>query len=318
MPRAKMLCELCSDLIRAAWSQSTVAQPTDFNFQHGTSQERRKWARSGCKLCNWMHYEVEGIGIRPQITVSARVPGLIYWNGIALEIFDPDPIDPVDLLQTAQWDKDLPRPLWNLPKALPASTDDSETLQLMRYWLQTCLERHSDCREQTEAKLPTRVINIGSNSDKQPPYVMETHGRSGTYVTLSHRWGHPPPLETKLSNLERHKDAVPLADIPPTFKEAFQLLRFLGIRYIWIDSLCIIQDSEMDWATEAAKMAEFYSKSLFTLSATSARSSVDGLFRKSGARSHVLFQCNLGEGLSKHWVFALRKLALTKNWRNHP
>lgn len=61
-----------------------------------------------------------------------------------------------------------------------------------------------------------------------------------------------------------------LSDLPPLFQDAIIITRQLGLRYLWIDSLCIIQDSLRDWETEAAKMASIYQNSYVTISATDA------------------------------------------------
>ena len=63
---------------------------------------------------------------------------------------------------------------------------------------------------------------------------------------------------------------IPFRDLPPLFQDAIIITRQLGLRYLWIDSLCIIQDSLRDWETEAAKMASIYQNSYVTISATNA------------------------------------------------
>ena len=97
----------------------------------------------------------------------------------------------------------------------------------------------------------------------------------GNYLTLSHCWGATPSdasWKTTLGKVKSFSTRIPLEDLPRTFQEAVTITRSLGQRYIWIDSLCIIQDSTEDWEVESAKMAEVYSKSLCTLVATSAHS----------------------------------------------
>ncbi|KAJ4206644.1 hypothetical protein NW767_002930 [Fusarium falciforme] len=70
---------------------------------------------------------------------------------------------------------------------------------------------------------------------------------------------------------------IPFTAIPTTFQDAIKLASTLDIQYIWIDSLCIIQDSKEDWDIEAAHMASVYSQAYVTISATAAKDSSAGL-----------------------------------------
>jgi hypothetical protein len=87
------------------------------------------------------------------------------------------------------------------------------------------------------------------------------------YTTLSHRWASPQsqPLTLKESNLEEYQCGIAFRDLPPIFQEAIRLTRLLGSKHLWIDSLCIIQDSPADWQYEASKMASVYGNALCNL-----------------------------------------------------
>ncbi|KAH8772014.1 hypothetical protein F5882DRAFT_441729 [Hyaloscypha sp. PMI_1271] len=75
-----------------------------------------------------------------------------------------------------------------------------------------------------------------------------------SYVTLSHRWGGVVPLRTLKANLRDHLKKIPKSSIPRTFSNAIILAQALGIGFLWVDSLCIVQDDPSDWETEASKM----------------------------------------------------------------
>lgn len=101
------------------------------------------------------------------------------------------------------------------------------------------------------------------------------------YACLSHCWGNPEEIcKTRKENIEDHKQNVPLNALPTTFQNAVDICRFLGIRYIWIDSLCIIQnsDSQEDWVSEAARMADIYENAYITIAATKSASSSGGCY----------------------------------------
>ncbi|KAJ3546273.1 hypothetical protein NM208_g1640 [Fusarium decemcellulare] len=79
-------------------------------------------------------------------------------------------------------------------------------------------------------------------------------------------------------NLDDFMQQIPLVDLPVTFRDAIRFCRDLGIQYIWIDSLCIIQDSESDWLQESSNMGKVYEYSFCNIAATSASSGGGGLY----------------------------------------
>jgi hypothetical protein len=95
-------------------------------------------------------------------------------------------------------------------------------------------------------------------------------------VALSHCWGSSIPVTTTLDKLDTHKTAIKLNTLPRTFRDAIEITRKLGFSYLWIDSLCIIQDSEEDWAHECSKMAAIYAQATLVLAAASASDSSQG------------------------------------------
>jgi hypothetical protein len=108
--------------------------------------------------------------------------------------------------------------------------------------------------------------------------LLETKGLRGRYATLSHCWGGNACLTTRSDNFEEHKKGIPTVHLPPTFRHAVQISRRLGIRYLWIDSLCILQDSKDDWEKESAKMGDIYRNSFVTIAARAARNPEEGCF----------------------------------------
>ena len=140
-----------------------------------------------------------------------------------------------------------------------------------------CKENHAICKQwSSSVSLPTRVLDVGS--EHQPPHLVESLRRKGCYAALSHCWGKAQPLTTTSENLSEHLIAIQLERLPKTFREAVLLARQLDLQYIWIDSLCIIQDSKADWDAESAKMAKVYAGAAVTIAATSAKDGREGLF----------------------------------------
>lgn len=103
------------------------------------------------------------------------------------------------------------------------------------------------------------------------------------YATLSHCWGAGAVATTTRATLEAHEAGIPLSSLPLLFQDAIAVARALGLRYLWIDALCIVQDDMDEWKTEAANMAEIFRSSYITLAATSAADSDHSMFPVSDA-----------------------------------
>jgi Heterokaryon incompatibility protein (HET) len=169
-------------------------------------------------------------------------------------------------------------------------------MQLASKWIKDCQENHSGCKQPPSTLLPSRVIDVGS--DGRDPFLFETGGNTeGQYVTLSHCWGKVRPLTTTLATLDDRKKEIPFDLFPKTFQDAILITRNLGVQYLWIDSLCIIQNSSIDWQAESAKMAEIYQGSVFTIAATSAKDGREGCFvEKERWRESVAVQVHDADG----------------------
>jgi hypothetical protein len=97
------------------------------------------------------------------------------------------------------------------------------------------------------------------------------------YACLSYCWGSTQTLKTTTQTLEAHKSQIIWEDLPKTFKDAINYTLRLGISYLWVDSLCIIQDDIDDWRKEGAQMASIYEDSYITIAATASANSEGGL-----------------------------------------
>lgn len=124
--------------------------------------------------------------------------------------------------------------------------------------------------------MPKRIVDV--TNDKIRLY--ETKGEVSRYACLSHCWGKQQIIVTTSKNKDGHFQSIPWNDLSKTFQDAIECTRRLGLDYIWIDSLCIIQDDIADWNDQAPLMAEYYSRAYITLAATASSSGSGGLFRK--------------------------------------
>lgn len=153
-------------------------------------------------------------------------------------------------------------------------------MDLLFHRIHCCRWEHSKCSTMYNGQLPTRVIDVGL--DGQSPRLYISQRERGDYLALSYRWGNQDSSHKRLltlkENLAAHCQNIPLDQFPKTFREAIEVSRNLEIRYLWIDSVCIVQDDEADWETEANRMASVYSEAVATIFADRAAHCDDGLF----------------------------------------
>lgn len=132
--------------------------------------------------------------------------------------------------------------------------------KLVDEWVRKCNDEHA-CYQGGKADLPTRVLDVGPKD----PVLLIANGTRDRYVTLSHCWGGEQPLVTTTATLAERRAGIPMMSLPPLYRDAVAVTRRLGIRYLWIDSLCILQDSKTDWAEQASRMGDIYRMSYLTL-----------------------------------------------------
>ncbi|KAF7559100.1 hypothetical protein G7046_g5068 [Stylonectria norvegica] len=135
-------------------------------------------------------------------------------------------------------------------------------------WLQECLEEHTTCKGcstiSNPMPLPRRVLDV--SDDKV--VLIETGLRKDLYVALSHCWGKDRLLVTTNETLPDRMKDIPLDIMPRTFRDAVVMTRALGLRYLWIDSLCIIQGDPQDWEEQSAVMADIYANCYLNIATT--------------------------------------------------
>ncbi|KAK6595905.1 HET domain-containing protein [Botrytis cinerea] len=174
---------------------------------------------------------------------------------------------------------------------------------MAREWLRECSENHDGCRVRFNSKsLPSRLIDVGhpdQSGDFSVSHLIDTHGslpsdvKTGMdwqYVTLSRCWGKSTHLSTKKDTLNERKHAIPLNSLNKTYADAVRVTREVQMRYLWIDSLCIIQDFDEDWIEESSKMCFVYNNAKFNIAAAAALDGNSGflLERLSVKLGHVI------------------------------
>jgi len=156
---------------------------------------------------------------------------------------------------------------------LVGGTGDEVALSQAARWLEDCRLNHPKCQAKPDPNfVPSRLLRINPNNE--PFRLLDNNdsdlGLPIAYAALSHRWS--PETEAIIlttANLEsRNQHGIAVDDLPRVMRDAIRVLCRLGLSHVWIDSLCIVQDSAADWQHEAGQMADVYSNAELTLSAT--------------------------------------------------
>jgi Heterokaryon incompatibility protein (HET) len=174
-----------------------------------------------------------------------------------------------------------------LEVSIPDLASCSETcLSLIGKWIGNCKKSH-ECGQYTTFKdnqngrsnYPTRLLFVGTV--QKPTLQLEetiNFPRKERYLTLSHCWGGLDFFKLTDTNYTQLCKQIPENQLTKTFKDTITLTRKLDVRYLWIDSLCIIQGNQEDWKYEAGRMLQVYRNSYCTIAATGSRNGLQGLF----------------------------------------
>ncbi|KAF2032485.1 HET-domain-containing protein [Setomelanomma holmii] len=168
-------------------------------------------------------------------------------------------------------------------------------------WLQTCEETHGRCQQDVAIpELPTRILEI--QGPERVRLLVTEHNQRDLYACLSHCWGDLSMIRTTQVTCADFQVNVPWSDLPLTFRHAIDLAQRLGLTYLWIDSLCIMQDDADDWRHEGSKLASIYADAYITIAAVASHNAFQGLYRPN--QSRFLTNCELRRNASS----TLRKL----------
>ncbi|KAI8634654.1 heterokaryon incompatibility protein-domain-containing protein [Xylariaceae sp. FL1651] len=219
----------------------------------------------------------------------------------------------------------------------------------IRTWHRRCHLNHPKCRvtlsggetfDAEQVSLPSRCVEIESENGQVTKGILrETQGQKGKYIALSHRWG---PDTEAVKTLHTNYDcrtqrctkgaSCPDCKMPMAttlFAHAYELAIKLGVNYIWIDSLCIVQDDADDWKKESAKMADYYQHAWLTVAATRTRDE-GGLFGEfetkdlaritrlpyrdnhGSQKGYFYLQCTGGKAISRDYKNAISRSDLLK------
>ncbi|KAK0643414.1 heterokaryon incompatibility protein-domain-containing protein [Cercophora newfieldiana] len=277
------ICRICGNLSFAVKSPNETIRMVleDLLAETGTKD-------TPCRTCRFLWQAIseitEGDTVHPEITytsfdISPAEHGDRIGKGPLHGHLVPNPAlgakaaTPVDL-QFYTLPTDPPSPWTTIGRGYhitPNGLSDS-CVSLLRSWLALCTTsqgKHTRCSTPPTPSLPTRLVHVGTATEHPRLYLTKPHEKS-RFAALSHCWGGASPVRTLNRNIEDHFMALPLSSLPQTFADAIAVTRAMGLEFLWIDSLCIIQDDLQDWEREAARMAHVYANAWVTISADAA------------------------------------------------
>lgn len=217
------------------------------------------------------HPQGSGVGVRVLWPLEPGEPSRRDCQQIGIEIFSDEWLD-------SPW-------LHFSHRQIPASVETG-SLDFLKAAIEDCMHNHSACtKPEPGIRNPTRLLQIVDDGmGKQRVFLRTTSPlEMYSYTALSHCWGSPEEAKkmpkTTLDNLaHHHRDGMPISHLTRTFQDSIRLTVRLGLEYIWIDSLCIIQEDAADWAIESVTMASVYGGADLVIAATCGKDGNDGLY----------------------------------------
>lgn len=286
--------------------------PKVLNFKHINFVHVKKGVESGCPLCETIFNQLDrnhsSFEDDPDedLTCFANM-----YPGRGGE-FDVESISPIHVWNanrpSTKWANKLYEKSWhygcvvedqdpasdfNTTRPIVTNPASEESFKLMRSWLAECRHGHDQCHHFQTQFRPFRLVEILGTSDDihirlsedSPAFLVE-------YTTLSYCWGGVQPGQTTTANLERRKSGIDMGQLSATVRDAIRATHRLHISYIWVDSLCIIQDDGDDKAQQIALMPKIYQNSSLTVSTTRALYADEGFLhrRKPTDRPDLVFK----------------------------
>ncbi|CAG9990301.1 unnamed protein product [Clonostachys byssicola] len=162
------------------------------------------------------------------------------------------------------------------------------------------LDHTSAAQDPDHGVLPTRLLDIGETGTLNPRLVSTSKETVPiSYCALSYCWGPLPQLTTTKSTFQQYSlQGIPFQELTKVFKDAIEVCHTFGIRYLWIDSLCIIQDDPSDWERETTMMHQVYRNSYFTICALSSDSTHVSFLQRNQHRLELNFISSLDPAIS--------------------
>jgi hypothetical protein len=162
---------------------------------------------------------------------------------------------------------------------LRSPTNSDHTIRWVKDEMKQCMETHNSCRS-PKGDPPGRLLKVQKQQLGITVKLVDgLEAKDVSYLCLSHCWGekHMACITTR-KNLGAHKQGIKWSALPRIFQQAIEFTLALDYQYVWIDSLCIVQNDDNEWKVEAAKMSGIYGRGDLTLAATCSEGNGGSMF----------------------------------------
>ncbi|CAH0024678.1 unnamed protein product [Clonostachys rhizophaga] len=142
------------------------------------------------------------------------------------------------------------------------------------YWLNSCIQYHTACITSAEPWNPSRLVHLKNNHFRvvSPGSPSEGGIKHVPYFALSHCWGGSGVSFTLTKkNYKDLKRGIKIDRLSKTIRDAANVVQSMAYEYLWVDSLCIIQDDDADWKEQAQQMDLVYKHAVLTIAATGSK-----------------------------------------------
>lgn len=290
---ASLACDTCrglfmSDIVPQVYLDKAIARSNAaMSSWHRTAQQLQSSTAAGCSLCIALERVFQGGYLRSKLykdtgDIKLVVVHLPMGSKFVIAFY----LGHEDGEQCYDW----------LTFQLAAASDDDPSARIVpgtplqrfkpsqahfdtvRGWMRDC-DSHPRCRDSSLPHLPYRVIDVALGNDVANARLVLANGTRDRYAALSYCWGRSNFCTTR-SNLLALEQRLPVLQLPRTLRDAIECARRIGLRYLWVDALCIVQDDEDEKAREMARMAHIYRDADVTVSAALAADSAEGFLHE--------------------------------------
>lgn len=177
-----------------------------------------------------------------------------------------NPLYPSLMSQTDQTLLDDPAQQFIHTRPINCQPGSSENLKQARRWLEDCLHSHPKCKTEQNF-MPSRILHIDKieTSGEFEVLIEQTHDLVQPFVALSYCWGGDQPYKTTKSRMESDNLCLQYGKLAKSVQDAIRVTLSLGLRYLWVDALCIIQDDEDDKIEQIIEMPRIYNQACVTI-----------------------------------------------------